>query len=892
MKLALHHFRKEVSHVRLRWLLWLALLAVQMAVNLEWIAPMPPDFQWDNSLVNPSWLFVVRPVIWAVAFWLVVSSAPEDRPGNPDRFLGTRPLSTWCYVLGRVLTFLVLIVVPFAVQEALYLVFSGRPWSEVLMGASEAAFRACAFLGWWLPFSLLWRRAREMWFGLGAVLAGIVGGFFVGEFFILGWTHGSSDELQYGPDPLPEVVLALKNALQWPGSVLIGTLVLSVMAWVYLHRGGKLALRLAGVFVLGAGTMMLIAHVPLPNPALRPTAQQDVDRIAPLQQTAFTGYEFNRHSPGPKRDYEIWMKGVVDGFPAEYTPHWRRQKVTLHDGDTTRETARAAAAGFGTALHPWRSIGVHRALFSFFPKDTLWRDRYRGVFTRGVDAGALEIPDSWLRDPKTISVEGKYAIDWLKWEKTADLPLKAGSTASSPEAKWTVLAVDAHKAPWGTPKSGVVCVTLRLEHRAQGFGAPPWDWTEEFAQVLHDPRLGVVFTPWQGQDEEGTLRGTQFQVGVRAESTGWQRRIFRMAWEEVLNPKEPSSADELAQLRLVVLRRTFAGTSTWEGKLPPMTPPRIDSSIELDADSVLEDEPFLSRIRELPKLKEGATREEAKLYFADVLDTLGPIYKRSWSEPLNAVVVEKLEPLARMHPTLLLKVSAEKPWPSILRRLIAAPQLRDAILTEMPAKPWLGSVVGDQSEWQPLLRERAPGIMSTVSPEDGVYFSKLFMTWRDPAHVPWLLRVMESGLDPDLYLYCRSFPEYREAADVAARRAVLADMQISGPFANGHPSATFHALPLGLRAGLPEALHRVLHLIKVINPEERDQLLSVTSLPEAFGVPQEASKPPGMRPQNKALLSLLEVLRPEDFRFDDQARVWLRSGQASPAPQAPAPPQR
>ncbi|RBP39833.1 hypothetical protein DES53_109261 [Roseimicrobium gellanilyticum] len=881
MNFTLHHFRKEASHVRLRWLLWLVLLALQMAVNLEWIAPMPPDFKVDRSVVNPFWLFLVRPVVWGVAFWLVVSCAPEDRPGNPERFLGARPLPLRSYLLGRVLTFLALIVVPFGVQEALYLWFSDRPWNEILSGAGEAAFRACAFLGWWIPFSLLCRRRREVWLSLGVVLAAL----FVAWLSLAWAAKVTSEKLIDAPDPLPVSIHWLRHAVQWPGWFFVGAVILSGVAWRHLSRGWKLGLRLAAVFVIVAGTLLLILHVPLPNPATRPTAQAEVDRLAPGLQPAFTKYKL-QPSRGAQQRYDAWVKGEMHGFPAEYTPHWRRQKVVLSHGSDVITTTRSEAPGFDTAFHPWQDISVQGALSSFFPKDTLWRAGPRWGIDRGADAGRFRVPDSWTRDRSPISVEGAYAIDWLKWEKEADLPAVAGSTLTTAGTRWTVLAVDDHRSSWGDPTSGMVSVTLRLEHRAQGLSAPPWDWTQEFVPVLHAPHLGLVFSDaWKGDGAQP--QNAQPQIGVRAESSAWQRRIFRVSWPKALAPLGPVQKADEGKLRLVVLRRSYAGTSMWEGSLPPMTLPDSDSRIEQYPDSVQEDESFLARLRELPELGENTTLEEAQRYLATVMDILRPTFRRPWAGRLD-LVVERLEPMARLYPSLLLKTGDQRPWPEILGKLAAFPQMQKAILTEMPVKPWLATVVDQSPEWQPLLREQAPMIMSTVPPLEGRFFANLFMNLRDPAHVPWLIKVMEASADEDLYLHCRSFPEHREAADAAARRAALASIQESGPFVGNTQAEAFRGLALGLRAGIPEVLQLVQHLARVMTAEERDGLLVGGRVSEAFGLPRLTMFPPGVQEKDRAWLAEIAALGPEELRFDEEARVW----QPVAPPRSPATPQR
>ena len=127
MNLILHHFRKEFAYLRLRWFGFLALLGFDLAVNLEWLFPLRAGVQ------PPAWLVYLPWVLMLVGVSLL-GSCPEDKPGSDRSFISTRPLPTRAYWLTRVALWLLLLVLPVVLQNALYLLLSGRPVMEMLAG--------------------------------------------------------------------------------------------------------------------------------------------------------------------------------------------------------------------------------------------------------------------------------------------------------------------------------------------------------------------------------------------------------------------------------------------------------------------------------------------------------------------------------------------------------------------------------------------------------------------------------------------------------------------------------------------------------------------------------------------------------------------------------------
>lgn len=127
MNLILHHFKKEFRYLRPRWFAFLGLLGLDLAVNLEWLFPLRAGVE------PPTWLGYLP---WALmlAGATLLGSCPEDKPGSDRSFISTRPLPLRAYWLARVLCWLALLLLPVMLQNGLYLMLSGRPLSEVILG--------------------------------------------------------------------------------------------------------------------------------------------------------------------------------------------------------------------------------------------------------------------------------------------------------------------------------------------------------------------------------------------------------------------------------------------------------------------------------------------------------------------------------------------------------------------------------------------------------------------------------------------------------------------------------------------------------------------------------------------------------------------------------------
>lgn len=227
MNLTLHHFRKEARYLLPRWSLWIGLLIIELMINLEWLVPM--SVQGD---MTPAFSVVVT---WLTALVMMLTQVPEDAAASPACFLATRPLPPSSYWLARALVFLVMIVLPFVVQQGAYLTRSQRPMSEVLSGMNTQALSVIGAFGWIVPLSALWKGWRWM---LATVLS--IASFTMAFQFMGDRRFSSSDAVLLG----------------WHiGLGLVAILVLCLLAWAHRRWEWRVSWRLTAL----AGCIVLLA---------------------------------------------------------------------------------------------------------------------------------------------------------------------------------------------------------------------------------------------------------------------------------------------------------------------------------------------------------------------------------------------------------------------------------------------------------------------------------------------------------------------------------------------------------------------------------------------------------------------------------------------------------
>lgn len=638
MKFVIHHFRKEFRYLRFRWLGYLALLLFEMAVYLEWLVPIRP------GVPSPDWIGFLPALVLVSGLSLLIS-CPEDRPGSDRSFISTRPMPLRAYWLSRLLVWMLLIILPALVQNALYLFLSDRPFGEILQKTGERFVSVAGYTAALIPALALWRR-NEIWKAVlilvpSLFLVSKLLNYLIYEFGTAGYFYPHSMQL---------------TALGW------GLFALLTGAVVWRHLDQALSFRKRILLTIFAGVLGLcFSRIdsfgdPLPDPK----NLELVHELAPDLEVDFDLEEANFE--GTKRDFGPSFRGhapeVSNGPGVHVTLHSQKSHFYQNGKTLVAETEEKHS------YRGWYSPAeeVHRGdmvLSEFFPKDTLFLPFNENMPRWSMNEQALtnlatfsdEHPD--FEEP--VVIETDFLVDWFQRDLAMEIPLREDATADTDGLRWKLLRI----SPAEGPDPGNLTIYLHRETRNfkdRGTG---------HTVLLHLADQQIV-----------RLEPAQQKVySARAAKTGWMRSQVELTWNHVFNHAdgEPTGVD-LSQAKLILLRSRFLGRSEASWKSPEFRladlPSTWGDELSWNQERALyqgrEKKAFLERVETLTPPTESSSPEEARRYAYDVFQAASvtnAVYKQ-W---IHKDIAESFKPLGEHHLPTLLALRAHI-WPGWTNR--------------------------------------------------------------------------------------------------------------------------------------------------------------------------------------------------------------------------------
>jgi len=716
MNLVLHHFGKEFRYLRLRWMAFLALLAFELAVNLEWLLPM------RAGVPQAAWLAYLPAVVMLAGLSLLLS-CPEDRPGSDRSFISTRPLSVRDYWLARLMTWLLLIVLPVVLQNGLYLVLSGRPFADVLRGMAERLCFAAGFTAWLLPMLALWQR-REVW----KLLLTLAFTLFVTSKLLDVATADSGTISFYQTWP------AL--ALGWGVFALLS----SALVWRHLVHGYSFRRRLALTSLAGLLGLLAARFGSWGDSA--PVSQDAalVQKLAPQLHTSFDLAK--ARFEGAERSFGPSLRGKLPSVTGMKDVH-----VVLRPLSSVFTQAGSSRRVESTERHPyrpspyftpqWEVYRGNQVLSSFFPKSTLLMpaDEYMPKWTLNDQAltplAAFSKPHPRFDEP--LGIETDFAVDWFQRDLAMEMPVAANASAECDEVRWKILRV----SPAEGPKPGALTLFLHQESRAH------WDAENGQAILLHLPAQRLV-----------RLEPTkQTIVSQRGDHTGWRHTLLELTWPFIFNHADGEPTDvDLSSARLILLRSRFLGQSRTSWKSPELRLADLPSDFRND-DLRWEDSEVLYRGRELKTFQErlstlkvpsaGSSEREARRYVYDLF-TAASLTKAVYSYPAHPHITQAFEPLGKDHLPLMLDLRSQN-WPgwsnyptnNLLERFVTEDQ-RDVLIERAPHHARMAELVVKKG-WAEAAKHHKTSLLAATVLTPGA--EALLLAWKDdPEVIERLLR--------------------------------------------------------------------------------------------------------------------------------------------------------
>ncbi len=846
MRHTIHHFRKEFRYLRLRWFAFLVLLALDLAVNLEWVLPMRAGVE------APGWLAYL-PTLLMVAGMALLGSCPEDKPGSDRSFISTRPLPMRSYWQARIALWLLLLVVPVVLQNALYLVLSHRPAAEIMMGTWGKMVETVRGTVWVLPMTALWRRG-EFWAALGCLAAGYFIADRVVDFAALKWM---STTLSYQQNPVGLTVAMLVFAL--------GTL---WMAWRY-QAGCVRTFQWRMLVMLSlAFVCLLLARLWPWNDEDPPQNQARANELAPqLKVDVDLGsLEFAGFAQEQQRQLALPIRTKAPD--PRVSVHLRTQSTLTVQGDKTSRYIppsgyRSRNTNF---LMPSQTImAMDSVLRDLFPAGTLFTTSSdRSPWGTGAHQFNYHCEfKTPLPDPeKPLSLTTDFEVDWYQREIALDLPLLAGAKGESDGTAVRILQVNPNENEKGVPSLGNLNVHLHVSthHIQRG----PFDKT---AMLLYSPQRHLVWVDPAFQQHES----------ARAGGTGWNRLATHLSWHNVLNYADGEDAKvDVSQLRLILLRIRFLGTTARTWKSPDIRladhPPRSDLRRLFRQNIYVgrEVKAFHERLATLKAPVAGSTETEARRYLYDLI-AISHATEVANKQAALKEVGDAFRPLLQNFLPLMLELPSEL-WPgwnnyppkSLLDEYLNEAQ-RDSIIDRVVTNTMLTDTI-IRKGWSEAARRLQPRLLSMPRLPHGI--DDLLLKWGDEASLEKLvqeLRYQDYSYRQN-YEALDKFPSLRPRLEAIAREAVQQDI----PELRNDNHWTAYRFEAAAQYGSSEALEVCLRWLAMGGDEpSRNCSLPYPKLLEADGTRLWKEKV-----DREKQWPRYRHLRAADFEYLPEQRAW------------------
>jgi hypothetical protein len=604
MNLTLHHFRKEFRYLRVRWLAFLGLLALDLGVNLEWVLPMRAVEGGYNAGVFVSYDVLMMVVLWMVVWWFMLSVPPEEGASGGRGYALTRPLSRVSYWGARVMVWVLLVIVPLMLEGAVYLWLNGRPWSDVVLGVAERAWAVGSMTLWLLPLPLLLRG----WERYAVIVLAVFSlerwnGQVLWVFFKM--LHLVYDKPQAGMDFGRSVQAA------W----LVGILMPVLVVWHQRRPFGRVARMSAVAFLVllyqGVATSSLFIEG-----YEKPRDQELISKLTAGREVVIA--ERDRHfsqgdeAPGGKY-IEFTAHAMLAGMPDEFVPHWRAAATSMMQKGQVLPAP--PESRYNVMRLPFYAVGYQCQNYPMAP--ALPGVKPPGLLSVDVDPKAQNMQFR-LSQPPQLEVPVTAHIDltaeWMRVHKLGEIPIKVGAQFKGPDFEIELLEVKLNSDGQGGSAPGCVEVVYRMSARC-------FEWRNTLQPLF--PNVFMLSPKNRFMWQFAIHSGHEQARGV---NLGWCHMIEQRAFQRVLEPGTGVTPENLAEQRLVWLKPEYLGSSRHEMEMKdlkigghlmnregwPGSRPATEAGNPREA--------FLKQVRSLPRPAEGAGRAEIAWYVAEVYE--------------------------------------------------------------------------------------------------------------------------------------------------------------------------------------------------------------------------------------------------------------------------------
>lgn len=609
----MHQFCKEFRYLRMRWCVFLVVLALDLAMQMEWVLPMRSVEGGYNAGVNVSYEILMMALLWMVAWWFMLSVPPEEGASGGRGYALTRPLSPVSYWAARLLVWVLLVMVPLMLECAVYLWLNGRPWSDVVLGMMERAWAVGSMTLWLLPLPLLLRGWERY-----AMIVLVVFSLEEWNGQVL-WVVFKLLHLVYDR---PQVGMEFGRSVQ--AAWLVGILMPVLVVWHQRRPFGRVA-RMSAVACLlllyqgVAGSSLFIESYE------KPRDQELISKLTAGREVVIP--ERDRHfsqgdeAPGGKY-IDFTAHAMLAGMPDEFVPHWRATATSMMQNGRVMP---APPEQWGqTRRQPSYMVGY---LCQSYPMaSALPGAKVPGMLSMDMDAKAQNMQFRLSQPPQVeapVSTHVDLTAEWMRLNKLGEIPIKVGAQFKVPDFEIELLEVKLNSDGQGGSAPGCVAVVYRMSARC-------FEWRNALLPLL--PNVFLVSPKnrfmWQFAIHSGHEQ-------ARGANLGWCHMIEQRAFQRVLEHGTGVTPENLAEQRLVWLKPEYLGSSQHEMEMKdlkiggylmnregwPRSRPATEAGNPREA--------FLRQVRSLPRPAEGAARAEIARYVAEVYEASAVFNERT-----------------------------------------------------------------------------------------------------------------------------------------------------------------------------------------------------------------------------------------------------------------------
>ncbi len=735
MNLLLHHIKKDARHLWVLVALWLALLLGQTALVIFSAGAAGTD--WGANMVLKIGLSLL-PMLQGLMFFVFVPLLVQQESGwGTTAYWFTRPLSPQFVLLSKGVTLGVLFLLLPAVLESLIFVMHGVSWNKIpylwadvvlINGAMVISFAVVAAatpnFGKYIVFLLVLLVATVLWSAVAA-MANI----YSGEFM-------ACSDAPYGVEATAQILGHILTLAAGAGLVWYQYQLRPVWA---VKAGYVLMIVLGFGLDWGVDRLGLSFFRDPSKPAAIEEAMPSEVGLKLRHSSVDDDYAFSR-----KEKEKMEMKRVratlrMVGLPDGYHVEFKEAKGWVEGEQGERVDSSVSSYGWDWSRRKYHAI-AHALDQSEIIGEPISKELWHEI---------LKVPLSFALQSqnKKVKIDVEATYDVLRFEKVAEMDLRAGAKARVEEDQFVVQGVTASPGHLLLPVRHMSVRLLTEGKTNQDRRRCGINEDKKFDFVLWNPQRKEMIPSKDNFDIDPFSRVLRLNVKQQALSFEDETQLFL-------------TEDWLAQAKLVIVAPRKIGET--KGKL--LEEKVLGESYWREDDGQEGKVATADVFRSIPFPTKAQATSEKGHYDREVARYVYRIYGLldNAADEGKTEAFESLKSLGREYLDLFIRATKNhRQARDVAKKLVEAlaeDQDMALILSRLKDHQWLVTVVRNRG-WAPAARDiLLEGIRGDCPCRLGAWLETL-LSLKDPATYPDILSFFSKHGDEESYRLLKAMPE-------------------------------------------------------------------------------------------------------------------------------------